>query len=162
MEGKTSRKLHLIVYHRALFKAHWALFIPSVGDPNLGRSIHAVGDARTGFQVTFGRNYDVATTGRSHSLIFLGYVDAAYIDDASTSGDGSHTTDHVPKDRIEDYAASVPAPGPSLRPSSSSSGNKRVEIRDCQTWLKDFITVLVEAGVLHQDSLDVINTAPEH
>ncbi|EPE09040.1 hypothetical protein F503_06816 [Ophiostoma piceae UAMH 11346] len=158
-----SRELHLIVYSQPLFKAHWALFVPSINNARVGKKIHAVGDALNGFSITFDRNYNLGTTGRSHTLVHLGYIGAAYIDEASVLGNDLPITDNVAQDRLETYATSAPAPGPSLRPSLySGSTKKRVEIRDCQTWMKDFITVLVEASVLNRDSLDVLDNAPKH
>lgn len=77
MQDDTSRALYLVVYGRQLFKAHWAMFVPQINsteNTNKGRLIHATGDVRTGFDVTFDRNYRLAETTRDHSVTLLGYI----------------------------------------------------------------------------------------
>ena len=97
MEDKP-RELYLVVYNRPLFKAHWALFVPSIDNASVGKKIHAVGDALAGFSVAFDRNYNLGTTTRSHSLVHLGHIGAAYIDEASVLGDGPCISDNVAQD----------------------------------------------------------------
>lgn len=108
------RKVYLVVQRQPLFKAHWAIFVPSTQDATVGAKIHATGDALNGFEVAFDRNYTLETGSPSQSTTLLGAVNSA-------SQDTEDAQDAV--DKLEAYAASVPAPGPSLR-SSSSSGTK--------------------------------------
>lgn len=68
------RTVYLIVYNSPLFPAHWALWIPRASPPNLGKLIHATGDARNGFTIAFERNYDINGTTRAYQIIPLAQV----------------------------------------------------------------------------------------
>lgn len=118
-----ARTIYLIVYNSRLFPAHWAIWIPSQSDPDIGRIINAAGDVLTGFDITFERNYDITAETRPHQVISLGQVgDGDVID---VPGDGSHRVesesqgDLVAWDSIEEAGLSTPAPVKSLRPVSS-------------------------------------------
>ncbi|KAI1122981.1 hypothetical protein F5Y10DRAFT_252791 [Nemania abortiva] len=107
-----SRAIYLIVYKSPLFPAHWALWVPSEADPNIGKRIHAEGDAATGFRLSFDRNYDIIHESRKLEVLTLAEVAAGHV--ADTPGDGVNSVDTEPRDAVETVAAKVPTPGPSL------------------------------------------------
>lgn len=74
------KSLQLIVYHSPLFAAHWALFIPSIGDLKLGQRIHADGSPATGFEVLNESNYDLRDCTQSYQVIDLSEVNDADVD----------------------------------------------------------------------------------
>lgn len=112
------RAIYLIVYNSRLFPAHWALWIPSLSEPDIGKRIHAEGDALTGFQIYFERNYDISTTARAHQAIPLAQVLDHYVVDVT--GDGTCSRDQTAHDRIEQVALGIPPPGASLVSATSS------------------------------------------
>ena len=68
-------------------------------------------------------------------------------------------------DAIERVALSVPAPGPSLRSASATTGPTRipkVEVKDCQYWAKQFVRALVQSGIYPEDAVAVVDNAPQH
>lgn len=112
-----TRDIFLVVYHSPLFAAHWSLWVPSAKDPAIGKIIHVTGDAITGFDHEFKRNYSFADTLRKYSLIHLSSVEDKHVVD--TPGDGSLSLDKDPVDDIERKALTVPAPGKSLLSAAS-------------------------------------------
>ncbi|KAF2827132.1 hypothetical protein CC86DRAFT_466857 [Ophiobolus disseminans] len=155
------RTVHLIVYNSPLFPAHWGLWIPQEdGDQNIGKLIHATGDARTGFQVAFKRNYDLGTTSRSYQLLPLAQVADQHVVDVK--GDGSKGTDTIAHDYLEQVALSIPAPGRSLRSATSQGSRQRVDIQNCQTWLRAVVAALVQNGVIAEGALQVVDNAPKN
>jgi len=131
-----SRTLFLLVYPSRLFPAHWSLWLPTTRNSNLGKRIHAVGDAGSGFQFVVDRNYDLALSEEGypgHVLPLAEMDEGNVVDDvpdqspvresaASMSdpeeglvGTGDGTLLLRPRDRIEEVASSIPTPGKSLR-----------------------------------------------
>jgi len=115
-----TRDIHLIFYPSPLFPAHWGLWIPSVGNPQIGKMVHVVGDVATGFEHQFKRNYSLITTTRRYDLVLLAKVDDKHVVDVPGNGEGS--SDKNPADDIERKALTVPAPGKSLISASSQVG----------------------------------------
>lgn len=114
--AQPNRDIKLIVYSSPLFPAHWALFIPTAANPDVGKIIHATGDVLQGFEVEFKRGYNEADTKRRKEVIDLCTVDGAYVDD----GPLQRSTDKRPIDDIERKAAAIPTPGKSLRSAGST------------------------------------------
>lgn len=112
------RDIYLIVYHSPMFPAHWAFWIPSISDPQVGKKIHVTGDSFRGFQHEFQRNYYPSTTGRTHSLILLASVEDQFVKDVPGNREFSVDTDAA--DDIEKKALEIPAPGKSLRSATST------------------------------------------
>ncbi|OAL55170.1 hypothetical protein IQ07DRAFT_582700 [Pyrenochaeta sp. DS3sAY3a] len=154
------RTISLVVYNSRLFPAHWALWIPSLSDPNCGKRIHAEGDALTGFVVYFERNYNISTTTRTHQVIPLAQVLDHYVIDVP--GDGTCSRDQTPHDYIEQFALLIPAPGASLASATSSEPRQSVTISNCQTWVRNVVEALVKDGVMDRQALRTIDTAPKN
>lgn len=156
-----SFSVYILVYTSRLFPAHWALWIPSRRDPAIGKRVHATGDARVGFEVEFDRNYNIEQTSRQHQLVHLAQVQDTFISDASCIS-GPLSSERQPCDKIEEVALSLPPPGPSLVASSSDKPRRRVPIKNCQTWLKDLVEMLVEEGVMENEARAIIEQAPKN
>jgi hypothetical protein len=95
-------------------------------------------------------------------------------------GDGYFSTDTEAADEIERCALAVPAPGPSLRSSSavvrvdselllylipitSSQGSRsRVEMKNCQTWLREFVLALIDKDIFPSEALVEVEQAPRN
>jgi len=170
-----SRSVYLIVYHSPLFPAHWALYIPNLPHPVLtttsdstsqvvegaqvrkvGKIVNVVGSVAAGFAHEFKRNYDLEEDGRGYSLFLLDErVDGALVWDRAEEGE---TIDAQAQDPFEVLALSVPAPGPSLN--SAADKGRRVQIRNCQTWLREAVERYVTAGIMHEVALERLATAP--
>ncbi|KAI0534870.1 hypothetical protein GGR58DRAFT_480990 [Xylaria digitata] len=155
-----SRTICLIVYKSPLFPAHWALWVPSEADPNIGKRIHAEGNAAAGFRLSFNRNYDVTTESRRYETLVVAKVGAGLLID--TPGDEMNSVDAEPQDMVEKVAAKVPTPGPSLVSSTASAQRTRAEIRNCQTWLLEVVTALHKEGIVDSNAVEVIKTAPKN
>jgi hypothetical protein len=117
----STRKITLVVYNSSLFPAHWGLFVPSEANPDVGTLIHAVGDAKSGFQTEFKRNYNLGTTTRSHKNIVLDHVKSEFVVDSPANAPNSQ--DRTPKDEIERVALSIRPPGPNLQDSKAEVGS---------------------------------------
>jgi hypothetical protein len=119
------RTLFLIVYKSPLFPAHWSLWIPSLSNPDIGERIHVTGDVHSGFEHEFVRNYNLTADTRTHVVILVGEVDNEYaIDDDADLKDEvevAEERDKSPRDRIEEIALEIPAPGPSMNSASNNT-----------------------------------------
>jgi len=115
------RTVYLLVFNSPLFPAHWGLWIPSVEKPNIGKLLNATGDAATGFEIGFERNYDLGAITLRHQILQLAEVLDHHVVDVT--GDGSPAKDQTAHDYLEQVALRVPAPARSLVPAAS-------EVRD--------------------------------
>lgn len=68
------RTIILLLYLSSLFPAHWSLCIPSADNPDIVKIIHTDGDAATGFEVVFKRNYNITVTQRNYQVLPLDQV----------------------------------------------------------------------------------------
>ncbi|KAI8669991.1 PNPLA domain-containing protein [Fusarium sp. Ph1] len=165
LPNNMARTIYLIVYNSRLFPAHWVIWIPSQSDPDIDKIINAAGDVLTGFDITFERNYNITAESRPHQVISLGQVEDGDVIDVP--GDGSHRVesesqgDPVAWDPIEEAGLSTPAPVKSLRPVSTSS-HSRVELRNCQTWVREVVEKLVQGGIMHESALESVRNAPKN
>ncbi|KAI0418960.1 hypothetical protein F5X98DRAFT_97036 [Xylaria grammica] len=155
-----SKTIYLIVYKSPLFPAHWALWVPSAADANVGKRIHAEGDAAAGFRLSFDRNYDIREESRKHEVLAVGDVRADLLID--TPGNGVNGADSEPQDAVETVAARVPPPGPSLVSAAERARGTRVEIKNCQSWLTEVVSALHDDGILDNNAVEMIKTAPKN
>ncbi|TVY30603.1 hypothetical protein LHYA1_G000641 [Lachnellula hyalina] len=144
-----SRPVYLIIYHSPIFAAHWALWIPYYEQEvagNSGKIINVQGSPSEGFLHEFERNYDIAAETRRHSIRLLSWLDSKYIIDTT----GDYSVDSTAIDFLECSALTIQAPGPSLR----SAGE--------HTWLRQFVSILVENGTFSEDALVELDNAPKN
>ncbi|KFY00869.1 hypothetical protein O988_03073 [Pseudogymnoascus sp. VKM F-3808] len=147
-----SHPVYLIVYRSPIFAAHWALWVPVITDGaegTVGKVLQVEGSASEGFAYEIMRNHDLGACSRRKSLVPLCSVDAAYVDDKE-------------EDTLERLALSVPPPTPSLRSASVTGARTRVEMKNCQTWLRDVAVVMVENDVFPSEVLVKLDDAPKN
>ncbi|EPQ58603.1 hypothetical protein GLOTRDRAFT_37345 [Gloeophyllum trabeum ATCC 11539] len=156
-----TRQIRLVVYHSCLFAAHWSFFVPSIRDANVGSRLHVTGDVRSGFQHAISRNYDLRQTARSHTTYLLADIDDQYVEDYPSVEDIPEAPVE-PVCKLEEVVFSIPAPGPSLRRSSSGANVARVQQLNCQDWIKECVDVLVSQGIFPNSAVDALKNAPRN
>jgi hypothetical protein len=103
-----TRTIQLISYRNSSKqRAHFAIFVPSGANPDLGTLIHVVGAPMAGYMLEFKRNYSPTMTQERHEMYPIGEVLADNIVE-STSNDRSR--DNKPGDKLEREAAQVAPP----------------------------------------------------
>jgi hypothetical protein len=112
-----TRAIQLIVFNSPLFPAHWALFNPHSSSQNCGTLVHAVGDAKDGFDTSFERNYNIGATTLQYQSLQLATISDEFVKDSQ--GDGKRSQESTARDRLEQVVLSIPAPRGRLNSSSS-------------------------------------------
>ncbi|KAJ5428734.1 hypothetical protein N7445_010188 [Penicillium cf. griseofulvum] len=98
--------VELLIWNGSPFKDHWAYFVRSHADPDIGLKIHATGNVRSGFEFEIKRSENLRTTDDVPSKrVLLQLVDEMYFDEKAMLNNGN--PNHVEK----------------------------VIQRDCQTWI---------------------------
>ncbi|CAE6406881.1 unnamed protein product [Rhizoctonia solani] len=151
------RSIYILIFHSPIFPAHWALWIPSLSQPKIGKIINAVGDPSSGFVREIERQYNPGSVSGSKSTVLLSNrVDAKHILDSDSSGP-------EPVDEVEKIAAGIPPPEKSLNSTQNSNfPSPRVEIKNCQTWLRQLVCALVEHGICEAEAIKVLDRAPRN
>ncbi|KAF2468132.1 uncharacterized protein BDR25DRAFT_57925 [Lindgomyces ingoldianus] len=154
------RTLYLVTYpggfsniSHGKVPAHWALFIPSLTNSRIGKTFDAVGTPFSGYGLRFRRNYNLDDEPRKFELVPIVDVEDNLVVD--TPGDGMMSEDVEPKDRLEMEAKRVDPPGCSPRPLDPFGG------RNCQSWLHDYITWLVDRNLANKSALEALANAPK-
>lgn len=107
--------IELAVYNGHPFKDHWAYFVRSHTDPEIGVKVHATGDVRNGFQLESKRSHDLRDTVDIPSKrIPLQWVDGKYFDSRKMFNDGVPVIESKPVCGFEDSVYKIPAPGKSM------------------------------------------------
>ncbi|PKX93697.1 uncharacterized protein P174DRAFT_440956 [Aspergillus novofumigatus IBT 16806] len=130
--------VELLIYNGYPFKDHWAYWVRSHTDKDLGVKIHATGDR-----------------------IPLQWVNGQYFDEKAMFNNGEHKIDNVPVCQLEASAHKIKAPGKSLNTTSgtaSSAGNvgKKVTQRNCQTWIVESAEQLVKDNIFRRETADYL------
>ncbi|EFQ99622.1 hypothetical protein MGYG_02635 [Nannizzia gypsea CBS 118893] len=156
-----ARDILLIIYNRSLFKAHWAIYVPSLAEPGVGKKIHVYGDVLNGFTLQFLRNYALKSETLAHQEVLIQQVKDEFVLDGPG---GEECSDILASDRIEEVALSVAAPWPSLNSASANSGppTSKAQLKDCQSWVVDVVAALVDQGIMSEEANDVVRDAPKH
>ncbi|KAB5550861.1 hypothetical protein GE09DRAFT_1222685 [Coniochaeta sp. 2T2.1] len=130
-------KAYLLCYVPSpLFPCHWSLWIPFNGQSGPGMRILVIGDARNGFQHDF-----------EQAVIELGDIDTSSLPAKEPVGfDISGVGNEILPacSALECLSLTIPAPGPSLKSSSTTAGRSRVKIQNCQTWLRQLVDSMIE------------------
>ncbi|PYI09397.1 hypothetical protein BO78DRAFT_438000 [Aspergillus sclerotiicarbonarius CBS 121057] len=145
--------LELHIFNGHPFKDHWAYWIPSTTDPNIGVKIHATGDVRNGFIFEIKRSHDLRTSPDIPTKrVLLQWLDAQYVNEKEMFNDGVEKIDYSPLCGFEESAYRVKAPGKTLNSVSDSremgSVGRKIVQRDCQTWIVESAGQLVRDGIL--------------
>ncbi|KAG8742175.1 hypothetical protein FRC10_001931 [Ceratobasidium sp. 414] len=159
MATTTHRSVYLLVFRSPVFPAHWALWIPRLDNPHVGKIISAVGDPSTGFVHEFQRNFSPASPSSMLPVLLCSTVESNHIVDGELGQEP--TTDANAIDSLEDMALTVPAPGKSLNSVPADSGvRRRVVIKNCQTWMSEYVRKLVERGIVEASAVGILGEAP--
>lgn len=111
-----TRDIYLVVYPVAkrtklnAGRAHWAIWIPEP-ELDLGKKIHVVGSAFTGYGLEFTRSHSLEMTQRLTRLILLASIDDMHVKDTPGS-----VPDVIPVDTLEVEAKKIDAPTASPEP----------------------------------------------
>ncbi|KAJ5154935.1 uncharacterized protein N7500_010374 [Penicillium coprophilum] len=129
--------VELLIWNGSPFKDHWAYFVRSHADPDIGVKIHATGNVRNGFEFEIKRSENLQTTDDVPSTrVSLQWVDEEYFDENAMLNDGEYKIDNTPVCRFEKSVNEIQAPGKSLSTvSDGSKPGRKVIQRDCQTWI---------------------------
>lgn len=130
LNGPTGAFLvELLIYNGSPFKDHWAFWVCSNRDPELGVLVHATGDVRNGFQFEIKRSHDFRATGnRPSKRIPLQWVDGRYFNETAMFNHGVRKIDTVPVCAFEASLHKIKAPGKSL-----NTVDSKVSLQsDCQ------------------------------
>ncbi|KGO50398.1 hypothetical protein PEX1_016530 [Penicillium expansum] len=141
--------VELLICNGSPFKDHWAYFVRSHADPDIGVKIHATGNVRTGFEFEIKRSENLQTSDDIPSTrVPLQWVDANYFDEKAMLNDGEYKIDNAPVCRFERSTYEIKAPGKSLNTiSEGAKPRMKVIHRDCQTWIVE------SADQLHRDNI---------
>ncbi|KLU84802.1 hypothetical protein MAPG_03838 [Magnaporthiopsis poae ATCC 64411] len=141
--------VELLIFNGHPFKDHWAYFVPSRGDADVGVQMHAAGDVRTGFTFQIHRSHDFDRTGgRPMKRIPLQCIDPRFLDEAAMFNSGSDKIDSAPVCPFEASAAQVQVPEKSLNSvADTAATGRRITQRDCQSWIVESADQLVRDGI---------------
>ncbi|OAA35527.1 hypothetical protein NOR_07912 [Metarhizium rileyi] len=144
--------VELLIYNGAPFKDHWAYWVRSHHEPEIGVFIHATGDVRNGFQFEIKRSHDLRVTGnRPTKKIPLQWIDGKYFNESAMFNDGVHKIDTLPVCAFEASLYNVKAPGKSLNNvDDKGASRKKITQRNCQTWITESADQLALDGIFTQ------------
>jgi hypothetical protein len=107
--------VELLAFNGAPFKDHWAYFVRSHADDDMGVVLHATGDVMNGFRLEIKRSHDLAVdVNRPTSRIPLQWVDGKYFEEQKMLNYGLPKFDDMPFCDFEASAFKVRPPGPTL------------------------------------------------
>jgi len=106
--------VELLIYNGSPFKDHWAYFVRSHANPEIGVLINATGDVKNGFKFEVKRSHDFNATGNFPKRIPLQWVDAKYFNEKAMLNDGKRKVDNKPVCGFETCAHKVETPKKSL------------------------------------------------
>ncbi|KAJ3567944.1 hypothetical protein NPX13_g6593 [Xylaria arbuscula] len=145
--------VELLIFNGFPFKDHWAYWMSSRGNPNVGTKVHATGDVRNGFKLEAQRSLDFDLESyRPTTRIPLQWVDGEYFDEKAMFNNGILKFDDRPVCAFEASAYKVEAPAKSLNAASDSdSSGKKITQRDCQTWIVESADQLARDGIFSSE-----------
>ncbi|OTB05943.1 hypothetical protein M426DRAFT_319326 [Hypoxylon sp. CI-4A] len=153
------RTLYVLVYPSRLFAAHWSFWLPyptsSDSEPShIGDRIHVTGDRLNGFVYEYIRDYNVSEDDRHPNAFPIGSILVTDLSEASNDGKAlsGEGVGSAVLNAFDKACREVPAPGPSLNKVNSGTAGgappKRAKVKDCQWWIKEAVSHLVERGML--------------
>ncbi|KAL2816646.1 hypothetical protein BDW59DRAFT_153123 [Aspergillus cavernicola] len=156
-----SFRVSLLIYNGHPFNDHWAYFVQSHANPDLGVKIHATGSVSTGFLFEVKRNHNLRDTEDVPTKsIPLHWVDGILFNETDMLGDGGERIDHEPTCGFERSVYKAKVPGKSLMSVSAISGEeagrRKIVQRDCQTWIVESADQLVVDGIFVNDVADYL------
>ncbi|CAG8085585.1 unnamed protein product [Penicillium salamii] len=108
-------QVELLIYNGSPFKDHWAYWVRSRTNPDIGVKIHATGNVGNGFELEIKRCIDLQTTDeRPTKRVPLQWVDGKYFDQNAMLNNGESKIDNKTVCRFEASAFEVKAPEKTL------------------------------------------------
>lgn len=108
-------QIELLINNGYPYKDHWAYWVPSHANPQIGVKIHVTGDVRNGFQFEIKRSHDFRSSDDAPTKrVPLQWVNAEYFDEKAMFNNGQSMIDNRPVCRFEASVFSIKAPGKSL------------------------------------------------
>ncbi|KAJ5815990.1 hypothetical protein N7447_008223 [Penicillium robsamsonii] len=145
--------VELLVWNGSPFKDHWAYYVRSHADPDIGVKIHATGNVRSGFEFEIKRSENLQTTDDIPSTrVPLQWVDEGYFDEKAMLNDGEYKVDNLPVCRFEKSVYEIQVPGKSLNTvSDGPKPSRKVIQRDCQTWVVESADQLCRDNIFSEE-----------
>lgn len=107
--------VELLIYNGSPFKDHWAYYVRSHTEVDIGVRIHATGDVRNGFKFEVKRSHDLTNTlDIPTKRVPLQWVDAQHFDEEVMLNWGVEKIDERPVCGFEACAYKPKAPGRTL------------------------------------------------
>jgi hypothetical protein len=107
--------VQLLIFNGSPFKDHWAFWVRSCENADIGVQIHAAGDVMSGFEFEIKRSHDLGNTAdRPTSRVPLQWVDAKYFDEKAMFNAGKYEVADVPVCGFEASAHKIKVPEKSL------------------------------------------------
>ncbi|KAK1523897.1 uncharacterized protein CCOS01_08984 [Colletotrichum costaricense] len=107
--------VELLIFNGSPFKDHWAYFVRSRADDDIGVKIHATGDVRNGFKFEVKRSHDLTNTSDIPTKrVSLQWVDAQHFKADAMLNWGVEEIDERPVCGFEASAYKAKAPGKTL------------------------------------------------
>ncbi|KAL1849448.1 hypothetical protein Plec18170_007354 [Paecilomyces lecythidis] len=159
--------VELLIYNGAPFKDHWAYYVGSHDEPDIGVKIHATGDVRNGFTFEIKRSENLRTSQDVPTKrIPLQWVDGKYFDEETMFNNGVYKVDDQPICGFEASAYKVKAPAKSLNAvdasdTQTSNIGKKIKQRDCQTWIVESAAQLAKDGVFSNEVVDYLQAVKQ-
>ncbi|KAJ5378476.1 hypothetical protein N7509_011595 [Penicillium cosmopolitanum] len=143
----------LLTYNGSPFKDHWAYFVESRRDPEVGVMIQANGDVLNGFSVEIDRNHDLRSAHKQpNAKIPLQWVDGEHFDEKAMFNNGQHITDQISRCHFEDSACKMNAPSKSLNAVNEMlTPGKKIVQRNCQTWIVESAEQLLKDNISSEE-----------
>lgn len=125
--------VELLIFNGWPFKDHWAYWVRSSSEPDIGVQLHATGDVRNGFEFQIKRNYDFhdENSERPSTRIPLQWINGKYFDQRAMMNNGVFKLDNVPACGFEASAYKVKAPGKSLNTVDETVSTYNISCLNC-------------------------------
>ncbi|KAJ5994760.1 hypothetical protein N7481_001737 [Penicillium waksmanii] len=143
----------LLTYNGSPFKDHWAYFVESRENPQIGVMIQANGDVMNVFSVEIERSHDLRSADKQPTAkIPLQWVDEEHFDEKAMFDNGRHITDQIPRCRFEESVCKTKAPSKSLNAvNETSTPGKNIVQRNCQTWIVESAEKLLKDNIFSEE-----------
>ena len=87
--------------------------------------------------------------------------DGQVIDIPIADGEGL-IVDTTPHDDLARLASEVPAPVPSMNSAVGVRTTGKVELRDCQSWVRQVVAKLVDEELLPNKAIHAVSSVPQY
>lgn len=147
--------VELLTFNGYPFRDHWAYWVSSHSDPDIGLFMHASGNVARGFQFEIERVCRLGSGQTPTKKIKLQWVNREHFIGATSEGETSRP-DHVPVCGFERSAHKVPVPEKSLNTVEANflqraTPGKKTQQRDCQTWIFESADQLFRDGIFDEN-----------